>query len=119
MKMMFLEHVIVALVFSIIAAGVFTVSAVAVQFIDIDHVLNSTSEATFYQKFNRALDSLPLATSDGYFEEGSRGLHRGFLHRPVVFFGFVYFTIACVGLSVGWFLHLVSDGVEIVVWNGL
>ena len=116
---MFLEHVIVALVFSVIAASIFTVSAVFAQFLDLDHVFNNNPEASFSEKFNRALDSLPLASSDGYFSESSRGLHRGFLHRPIVFFGFVYFTIACVGLCFGWFLHLMADNVDLVTWSGL
>lgn len=118
-EMMFLEHVILAVCFSIVASAAFVIGASLAQLIDVDHVLNSASEATFYQKFNRALDSVKLVTSDGYFEDASRGLHRGFLHRPLVFFTFVVFVIGLVGVVFGWFLHLSSDGISIINWNGL
>jgi len=116
--MMFLEHVILVVCFSIIASGVFLTCAVLAQFIDIDHVFNSTTEATIYQKFNRALDSLKLFTSDGYFDTGSMGLHRGFLHRPLVFFSAFFIVIGFVGFMVGWFIHLASDGITIIAWSG-
>ena len=117
-EMMFLEHIILALCFGILASTIFVVGAILAQLIDLDHVFNSSAEVTFYQKFNGALDSIKLVTSDGYFDEGSRGLHRGFLHRPLVFFSFVLFIIGFIGVAFGWFLHLSSDGVSIINWDG-
>ena len=116
--MMFLEHVILAFCFSVVASAVFITGAVFAQFIDVDHVFNSSNEATLYQKFNRALDSLRLFSSDGYFDGGSMGLHRGFLHRPVVFFSAFFIVIGLVGFIFGWFMHLAADGISVINWSG-
>lgn len=116
--MMFLEHIFVAVVFGLIAAIVFVFGVVAAQIVDIDHVFNSASDITFFQKFNRALDSLSYVNSDGYFAESSRGLYRGFFHRPVVFFSFVFIVISGVGFAFGWFIHLISDGIVLFEWDG-
>jgi len=117
--MMFIEHVLLVLCFSIVLSFSFVIGAVFAQLIDIDHVFNSTSEISFSEKFNRAFDSLRYVSSNGFFEKGSMGLHRGFLHRPLVFFGFVVFVVCLIGFSVGWFVHLQADGIKFINWGGL
>jgi hypothetical protein len=109
--MMLIEHLIIVFCAVLVSFLVVLVFALAAQFIDVDHIFRdcgSVSDGIIKAVLCSRYKNLEEFPGECYC------LKRGILHNIWVFYGFVVITLAFVGFSIGWAMHMAADGISFI-----